>query len=102
MAFAKLDERGARKFFSYQEYLDCLSNLWKEINIYYGQKDVCIPILGSGLTRINDASLNQQELLEIIILSYKLSPYKIKKTYKLCIICKENDDFSLNKIGEIL
>lgn len=102
MAFVKLDERGAGKFFSYQEYLDCLSNLWKEIDMYYGQKDVCIPILGSGLTRINDSSLSQQELLEIIIFSYKLSPYKIKKPYKLCIICKENDDFSLNKIGETL
>lgn len=102
MAFAKLDERGAGKFFSYQEYLDCLSNLWKEINMYYGQKDVCIPILGSGLTRINDASLSQQELLTKIILSYKLSPYKIKKPYKLRIICKKNDEFSLNKIEEEL
>jgi hypothetical protein len=102
MAFAKLDEKGSGKFFSNQEYLDSLSNLWKEIDMYYGQKDVCIPILGSGLTRINDSSLSQQELLEKIILSYKLSPHKIKKPYKLRIICKENDGFSLNKIGEDL
>lgn len=102
MAFAKLDEKGTGRFFSNQEYLDSLSKLWQEIDIYYGQKDVCIPILGSGLTHINDASLSQQELLEKIIFSYKLSPYKIKKPYKLRIICKENDGFSLNKIGETL
>jgi len=102
MAFAKLDEKGLGKFFSNQEYLDCLAKLWKEIDMYYGQKDVCIPILGSGLTRINDASISQQELLEKIILSYKLSPHKIKKPYKLRIICKKNDDFSLNKIEESL
>ena len=102
MAFVKLDEKGLGKFFSNEEYLDSLSRLWKEINMYYGQKDVCIPILGSGLTRINDASISQQELLEKIILSYKLSPHKIKKPCKLCIICKENDDFSLNKIEESL
>lgn len=102
MAFAKLDEKGLGKFFSNHEYLDCLSKLWQEINMYYGQEDVCIPILGSGLTRINDISISQQELLEKIILSYKLSPYKIKKPYKLRIICEKNDDFVLNKIKENL
>ena len=77
-------------------------NMWKEIDKYYGQKDVCIPILGSGVTRINGISLTQQELLDLIIYSYKLSPYKIKVPYKLYIICKKKDNFSLNKIGETL
>ena len=102
MAFAKLDENGIGRFFSYQEFLDCLSILWEEIDNYYGQKDVCIPILGSGLTRINGQSLTQQELLDIIIMSYKLNTHKIKKPYKLRIICKKNDGFSLNNIGESL
>lgn len=100
MAFAKLDENGLGKFFTYVEFIECLSTLWEEIDKYYGQKDVCIPILGSGLTRINGQSLTQQQLLDIIIMSYKLSIYKIKKPYKLRIICRENDNFSLNKIGE--
>lgn len=102
MAFARLDKDGKGAFFSYQEFLECLSTLWEEIDKYYAQKDVCIPILGSGLTRINGNSLTQQELLDIIIMSYKLSTYKIKKPYKLRIICKKNDEFSLNKIGESL
>ena len=80
--------------------MECLSTLWDEIDKYYGQKDVCIPILGSGLTRINNQSFTQQQLLDILIMSYKLSTYKIKKPYKLRIICKKNDKFSLNKIGE--
>lgn len=100
MAFAKLDETGRGKFFSYQEYLDCLSKLWGQIDEYYGQKSVCIPILGAGLTRINDSFFSQQELLNIIICSYKLSPYKIKKPYKLCIVCKKEDDFSINIIED--
>lgn len=102
MAFAKLDKDGRGIFHSYQEYVNCLSKLWKEIDKYYAQKDVCIPILGDGLTRIGDYSFTKQELLDIIIMSYKLSAYKIKKPYKLCIICKKSDDFSLNKIEEIL
>lgn len=102
LAFAKLDKDGLGGFSSREEYLDSLEILWKEIDKYYGQSNVCIPILGSGATRINGTSLTQQELLDLIICSYKLSPYKIKAPYKLCIICKKKNDFSLNKIGETL
>lgn len=100
MAFAKLDKDGLGRFFSRDEFLDCLSTLWKEIDKYYGQKDVCIPVLGSGITRVEGASLTQQELLDIIIGSYRLSPHKIKSPCRLHIVCKKCDGFSINKIGE--
>lgn len=61
---------------------------------------MCISILGSGNTRMDSGLLNQQELLDIIISSYKLSSHKIKSPYKLHIVCKKNDDFSLNQIGK--
>ena len=100
LAFAKLDKNGAGRL-TRDEYLDCLSILWKEINIHYGQQDVCIPILGAGLTRIaggSGASIPQQELLDMMIWSYKLSSYKIKSPCKLHIICRRDEDFSLDKI----
>ncbi|EBU8678155.1 hypothetical protein DLR30_23350 [Salmonella enterica subsp. enterica serovar Parkroyal] len=99
MAFAKLNKIGLGAL-SRNEFLDCLSTLWEEIDKYYGQKDVCIPVLGSGVTRMVEASLTQQELLDIIIGSYRLSTCKIKPPYKLYIVCKRRNDFSLNKIGE--
>ena len=99
MAFAKLDKDGLGRL-SRDEFLDCLSMLWKEIDKYYGQKDVCIPVVGAGITRMDGALLTQQELLDIIICSYKLSPHKIKSPYQLHIVCKKREDFSLNKIGE--
>lgn len=99
LAFARLDEDGLG-IMSYDEFLDCLSKLWREIDKYYGQNDVCIPILGSGITRLNDRSLTQQELLDVIISSYKLSSHKIKLPHKLYIVCRKEDDFSLNRIGE--
>lgn len=97
MAFAKLDEAGLGRL-TYDEYLESLMVLWQEIDKYYGQLDVCIPILGSGVTRINDTSLSQQKLLEIMIMSYKLSSHKIKLPCTLYIVCKKTDDFSLSKI----
>lgn len=99
MAFAKLDEIGKGEL-TRDELLDGLSVLWEEIDTYYAQKDICIPILGSGITRIKGESLTQQQLLDIIIASYRLSSHKIKSPYKLRIVCKKHDDFSLNKIGE--
>lgn len=98
MAFAKLDKDGLGRL-TYDEFLDCLSMLWKEIDKYYGQKDVCVPILGSGVTRMG-VSLTQQQQLEIIIGSYRLSAHKIKPPYQLHIVCKKCDGFDLNKIGE--
>lgn len=104
LAFAKLDKSGAGRL-TRDEYLECLSILWEEINIHYGQQNVCIPILGAGLTRIaggSGASIPQQELLDMMIWSYKLSSHKIKSPYRLRIICRRDEDFSLDKIDSHL
>lgn len=97
LAFAKLDKDGLG-YMSYDEFIDCLRLLWKEINKYYGGNDVYIPILGSGVTRMGNESLTQQKLLDIIIKSYSISQYKLKLPCKLHIICKEREGFSLNEI----
>jgi len=101
LSFAKLDKEGLGRM-TRHELIDCLALLWLEINKHYGQQDVCIPILGSGITRMDDSMLMQQELLDIIIASYKLSAAKIKKPNKLIIACKRAEDFSLYKIGEYI
>lgn len=99
MSFAKLDKDGLGRI-TRDEYLKCLSVLWEEIDKYYSQSDVCISVLGSGITRLDDTSLSQQELLDMIIRSYQLSTHKIKKPAQLHIVCRRCDDFSLNRIGE--
>ena len=101
LAFATLDENGRARFFSLDEFVECLLTMWKQIEVNCTQQDVCIPILGSGLTNFeggNGASLSQQELLNLIVWSYKLSPHKIKAPYKLRIICQKRDGFSFNDI----
>lgn len=101
LAFAKLDTRGKGYFPSRDDYIDCLEKMWQEIEYHYSEKDVCIPILGSGTTMFeggSGASYDQQELLDMIILSYKLSSHKIKSPHKLRIICKHTADFSIYNI----
>lgn len=97
MAFAKLNKDGLGEI-TYQQYLECLNLLWIEINQNYGQRDVYIPIIGSGVTRMNDIELTAQELLETIVYSYKLSRNKIKLPYKLHIVCRKKDGVLLDDI----
>ena len=101
MAFAKLDKDGLGKL-TYDEYIECLDTLWQQIDKYHGTSDVYMPILGSKITRF-DKELTQQELLDIIISSYRLSPKKLRKPYKLHIACREREGFSLNDVfgGEL-
>lgn len=101
LSFVKLDTNG-KGVLTLSEYQNSLALLWEEIDKYYAQNDVCIPILGSGITRFEDVVLTKQELLDLIILSYKLSKHKIKLPNKLYIVCKKTDDFVLNKIGDTL
>ncbi len=100
MAFAKLDKNGLGHF-SYEEYLKCLSTLWGQIDRYHGTDDVFLPILGSRITRFDNKELTQQELLDIMISSYRLSSKKLRKPNALHIVCKEREDFSLNAIDGV-
>ena len=100
-AFAKLDDNGLADI-TRKEYIDCLNILWEEIDKYHGDRSVAIPILGSGITRFGELRLSQQELLDIMLATYKMSRSQLKKPNKLIICCKKRDDFSLNKIGTII
>ena len=87
LAFANLDNDG-RAFMTKEDYLSCLLELWKEINKNYAQNNVCIPLLGLGTTKLVDWNPTQQELLDTIICSYKLSVNDTLRMYK-------NDDIRM-------
>ena len=102
MAFTRLESNGKSLKFTVEEYLKCLDLLWEEIDNNFCQKDVCIPLLGSGVARFengNTQSIPKEELIDLIVSSYKLSPHKLKDSNSLHIVCKKSKDFSLDKIG---
>lgn len=96
MAFAKLDKNGLGKM-TYIQYKECLNKLWEQIDLYHGTDDVYLPILGSKITRF-DKELSQQELLDVMVASYRLSPKKLKKPFTLHVVCAEREGFSINDV----
>lgn len=98
MAFANLNENGKAIFDTRQDYYNSLFFMWSEIYNNFNYKNVCIPVLGAGVTVIeNNEQISSQDLLDIILITYRLSPYKIKSPYKLKILCMKNE-IDLSKI----
>ena len=93
-AFTHFDNEN-RAYLSKGEYLLCLDNLWKEINRIYAQRDVSIPLLGSGITRIGN-DLNLQDYLEQIINSLKLSNLDNAYNTKINIVLHESVKSDIN------
>ena len=101
MAFTRLESNGKSMKFTVEEYLKCLSLLWEEIDNNYNNKDVYIPVLGSGVARFENGisqSISKQELVDLMVSSYKLSPHKLKNKNTLHIVCRRSADFSMDKV----
>ncbi len=96
MSFTKLNKQGLGEM-TYSQYLECLRTLWEQIDTYHGTKDVFIPVLGSKIVRF-DREFTQQELLDIMVSSYRLSPKRLRRPYTLHIVCSKRDGFSLNDV----
>ena len=101
-AFSKFDSND-RAYLNIIDYISFLQNFWNELDIIYAGRSVSIPILGSGITRFNDNEMiSDQELLELMLWSFKLS--KIKFTYpsEISIIVHEpkKDKINFYKLKE--
>ncbi len=78
-AFSKFDKDN-RAYLYMSDYINFLINFWNEVDIIYAGRSISIPLLGSGITRFKEYNMiSEQELLELLIWSFKVS--KIKFTY---------------------
>lgn len=89
-AMTKFDDNN-RAYLYMQNYINFLMNFWNEIDIVYAGRSVAIPLLGSGITRLKEYSaISEQELLEIIIWSFKISRIKFTYPSRVSIIIHES------------
>ena len=101
MSFTRFNANNCAEL-SMQEYITCLIEMWNELDILYSQDTIVIPLLGSGTNIFKDYKISEQELLELILWTFKIS--KIKFTYpsKLIIVIHPSlmDKINLYKIKE--
>ncbi|MBU5439805.1 hypothetical protein KQI42_17450 [Tissierella sp. MSJ-40] len=101
-AFAKFDDKN-RAFLYMNDYINFLLNFWNEIDIIYSGRSVTIPLFGSGITRFKEYDhISDQELLELLIWSFKLSRIKFKYPAKATIVIHKDkaDKINFTKLKE--
>lgn len=88
-----------------KDYVYALLNFWSEIDRVYAGKSVSIPLLGSGQTRIIDKiDISDQELLELLIWTFKVSRIKIRYPSKISIVIygENKDKINFYKLKELV
>lgn len=69
-----------KAYLTMSDFLQFLVTFWDEIDRIYSGRSIAIPLLGSGITRFKGYDMiSDQELLEILVWSYKIS--RVKFTY---------------------
>ncbi|MFZ3131470.1 MAG: macro domain-containing protein, partial [Desulfosporosinus sp.] len=85
-AFSRFDDQN-KAYLSMPDYLEFLVNFWSDVDRVYAGRSVTIPLFGSGITRFRGYDMiNDQELLEILIWSFKISRIKFTHPAKVTIL----------------
>lgn len=102
-AFSRFDNDN-RAYLEIYDYITCLLNFWNEVDRVYAGRTVALPVFGSGITRFRGyEDITDQELLELIIWTFKVS--RIKFTYpskaKIVVYEKKQDKINLLQLKDL-
>lgn len=94
-----------RAILSLKDYLTFLMNFWDNLDKIYANRSVTITLFGSSsLTRFTDAyEISDQDLIEIIIWTFKISKIKFKYPTKITMVLSEDliKKINLYKVKEM-
>lgn len=94
LALTKFNEKNEAILYS-NEYSCCLLEMWRQLNTYYAQLTINVPLLGDGITRILDnTSITKQELLEIMLETLKISKMTFKEPSEINVVLYPGDNNS--------
>ena len=95
VAFSKFDKDN-KAYLSMRDFINCLMTFWEEVDRVYSSKSVAVPLMGAGITRFKDAHVSEQELLELLIWSFKVSRVKVRHPAKVTIVIHESVKDKIN------
>ena len=82
-SFSKFDDKN-QAYLKLENYYLFLEKFWENLSAVYSGEDIVIPLLGSGITRLD---IEDEDLLKMILLTLKMSR---KKFSKITIVLTEN------------
>lgn len=94
-AFTKFDKDN-RAFLSMSDYINCLLNFWNEVDIVYANRSIIVPLLGTGITRFPEYTMSEQEKLELLLWSFKISRIKFTYPAEVTIVIHESIQDKIN------
>ncbi|MBW7475688.1 hypothetical protein K0T92_13120 [Paenibacillus oenotherae] len=98
-AFSRFDDRN-KAYLEMNDYINCLLNFWNEIDRVYAGRTVALPVLGSGITRFRGyENISDQELLELIIWTFKVSRIKFAYPSKVKIVVWQKKQEKINLLA---
>ena len=84
-AFSKMDDAN-RAYLSMKDYVNFLMNFWEEIDKVYDGHSITVSLFGSGILRLDNSNITEQNLLELIIWSFRNSHIKLAYGAKVTIL----------------
>ena len=99
-AFTRFDNDN-RAFLTMQDYINCLLNFWDQLDIIYANRSVVLPLIGTGITRFKDCDNNatnmtEQEKLDILLWTFKVSRIKFNYPTELTIVIHSSIQDKIN------
>lgn len=89
LAYSRFDKDN-RAFLKNDDIVQCYTNLWNEIDIIRGTKSIVLPVLGAGgIVRFNK-EYTPQQLIELILWSFRISGVHLSKNATLTIVVHES------------
>lgn len=89
LAYSKFDNYN-RAYLKKDDVVQCYMNMWNEIDIIRGTKSIVFPVLGAGgIVRFNK-EYTPQQLIELILWSFRVSGVQLSKNATLTIVVHES------------
>lgn len=102
-AFSRFNDQN-KAYLEINDYINCMLHFWNEVDRIYAGRTLAMPVFGTGITRFKGyESISDQELLELIIWTFKVS--RIKFTYpskvKIVVWSEKSDKINLLELKDL-
>lgn len=88
LAYSKYDQDN-RAYMRNEDIVRCYMNMWNEIDIMRGSKSIAMPVLGSGGIVRFSKEYTPQQLIELILWSFRISGIQLSRRANLTIVVHE-------------